>query len=224
MALAIAVRLEMWPVLRYCQWVVFAAVVVSGVKSYGLRIYYLIGLCAVLSGAVLFLQSDWQASLAASLDQAGFLLAFVLLIGLLHNGAQSSLSIKVAGSYLTALQPLPRSFSLYFGTGFMSILFNLGIISFLVPLIQRGVKNVWGDATEAIRDERSQMSSMLRGFGWGVIWSPTAIAPVILIELLPEADRKLWMVYGVWIRDFFVYGAGQFSGGRASFTRCRTRP
>jgi len=36
----------------------------------------------------------------------------------------------------------------------------------------------------------------LRGFSWAVVWSPTAVAPLVLSTLLPEAQRAPWIAAG----------------------------
>ena len=40
---------------------------------------------------------------------------------------------------------------------------------------------------------------MLRGFSWCVVWSPTAIAPIVLIEMINGVDRFVWSIYGIMI-------------------------
>ena len=56
--------------------------------------------------------------------------------------------------------------------------------------------------------ERRQVSALLRGFAWCVIWSPTAVAPLALMELIPGVDRKLWILLGaVLFLLFMILGA-----------------
>ncbi len=77
------------------------------------------------------------------------------------------------------------------------MLFNLGTIAFLVPLVQRGIAvSTPGDTLNAVR-ERRQISALQRGFAWSVVWSPTAIAPLVVMELIPDISRLRWSLFGI---------------------------
>jgi hypothetical protein len=67
----------------------------------GLRESYLITLCASLTALMVWLADDQAGNIAASLDQAGFLMVFILLTGLLHEAASTSPSVSACGEYLT---------------------------------------------------------------------------------------------------------------------------
>ncbi|MEQ8355915.1 MAG: hypothetical protein RH942_10300 [Kiloniellaceae bacterium] len=177
----------------------FLTTVVS-VRALGLREAYLLTLCAGLTFLIYVLHPHPAAVIQAALAQASFLMAFILLLGLLHEAASTSPAVARCGEYLTKQPPGRRYYALNFGTAAMAVLFNIGVVSLLVPLIQRGIESATpGDSRNPLR-ERRQVSAMLRGFAWCVIWSPTAIAPLALMELIPGTDRRLWIVMG-----FFVY-------------------
>jgi hypothetical protein len=173
--------------------------VLAAVGDLGLREKYLLTLCAALTILSLQLHPDPQAVIRAGLDQASFLMAFILLLNLLHEAASTSTSVARCGDYLTKQPPGRRYYALNFGSAIMAVLFNIGVVSFLVPLIQRGIESATpGDARNPIR-ERRQISAMLRGFAWCVIWSPTAIAPLALMELIPGTNRQIWILIGFCI-------------------------
>ncbi len=172
---------------------------VAAVRDYGLREKYLLSLCAVLTLMAAWLHPAPATVLLSGLDQASFLMAFLLLLNLLHEAASTSPAVARCGDYLTKQPPRRRYYALNAGSAVMAVLFNVGVVSFLVPLIQRGIQSATpGDALNPIR-ERRQVSAMLRGFAWCVIWSPTAIAPLALMELIPGTNRQLWILIGACI-------------------------
>ena len=161
----------------------------------GLREIYLLVICSGLTAVAYFgLQMPWSV-FEAAINQAVFLMAFLLLLALLHETAVTSPAVQACGQYLTRQPPARRYFAVFGGTNFMSILFNLGIISLLTPLIRKGVETEPPDIA-AIREQR-QLTAMLRGFSWGVVWSPTAIAPLAVLELIDGISRELWTAYGL---------------------------
>lgn len=175
------------------------AVVPLAAPRLGFREAYLLTLCAVLS-LILYLGHDHpEAAIEVGLDQATFLMAFILLLSLVQEAASSSRSVAETGMWLTRQPPGRRFLSLYGGTNLMGVLFNLGVVSLLAPLIRRGVEeSAPGDPLNPIR-ERRQLNAMLRGFAWCVVWSPTAIAPLALLDLIDGIDRGRWLVLGFGI-------------------------
>ena len=122
-------------------------------------------------------------------------MAFLLLLALLHEAAVTSTAVANCGQFLTSQPPAKRYFAVFGGSNIMSVLFNLGIISLLTPLIRKGVEKEQTEVAD-IR-ERRQLTSMLRGFSWSVVWSPTAIAPLAVLELIDGISREWWSIYGL---------------------------
>ncbi|MEM6678257.1 MAG: hypothetical protein AAF675_10330 [Pseudomonadota bacterium] len=174
------------------------SVVAIAAPRFSLREVYLLTVCSALSAGVVWVSDTPGAVLAGALDQAAFLMAFILLIGLLQQAASTSEAIRTCGIYLTRQPPGRRYLSVFLGTHFMAQLFNLGVVSLLTPLIRRGSAAGAEDDLGPIR-ERRQLGAMLRGFAWGVVWSPTAVAPLVLATLLPEAERLPWIAAGAVI-------------------------
>ena len=182
--------------IQVAAWGITALVVLTAAPRLGLREVYMLSLCAALSGLLIHRFDDPWPELGPALSQASFLMAFVTLLGLLHEAAGTSPSITALGRYLSRQPAGRRFYALFAGTGAMSVLFNLGVVSFLVPLIQRGIHTAAPDDPLNPIRERRQVSALLRGFAWAVIWSPTAVAPLALMELIPDVDRKLWILIG----------------------------
>ncbi|MBB94975.1 MAG: hypothetical protein CML68_10280 [Rhodobacteraceae bacterium] len=208
MAIEVLARMTESAEVQVVAWLALAAVLAGALTRIGVREVYLLSLCGVLSLAVMWTSPTPGADLGAALTQASFLMAFVLLLGLLHEAAATSPSIEALGRYLSRQPAGRRFYALFGGTGIMAVLFNIGVVSFLVPLIQRGIRtSAPDDPLNPIR-ERRQVSALLRGFAWCVIWSPTAVAPLALMELIPGVDRKLWILLGaVLFLLFMILGA-----------------
>src|SRR3546814_8172124 len=80
---------------------------------------------------------------------------------------------------VTQQPPQWRFLAVFLGSHFFSVLINLGSLSLLAPIIQRGVR---GDKLKreeldeiALVRERRQLSALLRGFAWFLVWAPTAV-------------------------------------------------
>ncbi|MGH1329330.1 MAG: hypothetical protein ACRBBK_00470 [Paracoccaceae bacterium] len=183
--------------LQHLGWIAMGAVVVLTVPRFGAREAYLLSVCAVLCLLIWWHDRLSLGQIGRALDQASFLMSFILLLSLLHEAAATSPSVEALGKTLTRQPPGRRYYALNTGTAALSILFNLGVVSFLVPLIQRGIAtSTPKDPLNPLR-ERRQISAMLRGFAWMVIWSPTAMAPLALMELIPGIDRQRWTLIGI---------------------------
>lgn len=182
--------------LQHVAWVLVLTVVVLAGRQLSLREVYLLCASAGLAVLVVLTQPNPATILAGAMDQAVFLMAFILLLGLLQATARSSPSVGVLGEYLTRQPPGRRYLALSGGTSLLAVLFNLGVVSFLVPLIQQGIHRAGAeDGLNPVR-ERRQISALLRGFAWSVTWSPTAFAPLIVAELMPGVERTAWIGYG----------------------------
>lgn len=211
---------------------VMLAVIVLALRRLTLREVYLIGASAVLSALVMMTQPDPTTLLQGALDQGTFLMAFIILLSMLQATATRSPSVAIVGEYLTRQPPGRRYLALNGGTSFLAVLFNVGVVSFLVPLIQRGIHRAApGDPLNSIREQR-QISALLRGFAWSVTWSPTAFAPLIVADLLPGVERGAWIGYGFalfvclmfvgWLEDRVKFRRYQPKGVRTLMAFPRT--
>ena len=182
-----------WTPFRIMAFVSMVAVVPLSAHRLGIREAYLLTLCVTLTTLIVWLHPEPLAAAYTALDQAAFLMAFILLVGLMQQAAMTSQAILECGMFLTKQRAGRRYFALFGGTHIMTQLFNLGVVSLLAPLIRRGTEGA--DALNPLR-ERRQLNAMLRGFAWGVVWSPTAVAPLVLATLLPDAKRGPWIAAG----------------------------
>lgn len=174
------------------------AVVLLACHRFGLREFYLMALCGSLTALAVWRSDDAGPVLLTAIDQAAFLMAFIPLIGLIEQAAKTSDAVKAAGLYLIRQPPGRRWIALASGTHVMAQLFNIGMVSLLTPLVMRGAEGEADPRLAEIRRRRG-VSALLRGFSWAVVWSPTAVAPLVLSTLLPEARRGPWMAAGLVI-------------------------
>ncbi len=165
-------------------------------KNVKFREAYLLSICFLLTIYSIYILNLPLEVFRSAISQATFLMGFLLFLALLNEAALNSNSVKKCGSYLTNQPANKRYFSIFIGTNLMAILFNLGVISLLSPLIKKDVK---GNEEKIEVIEKRQVISMLRGFSWCAVWSPTAIAPIVLIELINGVDRLKWSIYGLLI-------------------------
>jgi len=207
-----------WP-FRIAAFGAMLAVVPLSMHRLGLREAYLLTLCATLTGLIVRFHPDPVEAAYTAMEQAAFLMAFILLIGLIQQAAMTSRAILDCGTYLTRQPPGRRYLAVFGGTHMMAHLFNLGVVSLLAPLIKRGTEG--GDPLNPLREHR-QINAMLRGFSWSVIWSPTAVAPLVLSTLLPGAERGPWIAAGMVIA--FVAMLAGWLEDRWEWRRYKSRP
>ena len=194
-----------WPYAREVAWSAMGLTCLLSLRSLGFREYYLLAFATTIVGLVVKFSSEPLAAIASALDQATFLMVFIFLLGMLHEAASTSPSISACGEYLTRQPAGRRYFALNAGTANLAVLFNVGVLSFLVPLIQQGIERATpGDALNPVR-ERRQISALLRGFAWAVIWSPTAVAPLAVAELIPGTNRGIWTLYGLILFTIILF-------------------
>lgn len=217
----LASRLTGSEALQIATLAMVALTILAYVPRFGLRETYLALLSAVLGGTILIHVQHPVAVLLQAGSQAAFFMAFIVLVGMLYTAAQTSPAIVETGRYITRQPPGRRYVALNSGTAFLAILFNIGVVSFLLPLIQRGIRETTpDDALNPLR-ERRQVSAALRGFAWCVLWSPTAVAPLALLHLIPGVDRGVWMFWGALI--FLGAMAVGWAEDRYTFRKHRPR-
>ena len=181
---------------RWAAHLAMGAVLLTSWRRFGLREVYLLSLCAVLAVLLWHYDPAPGATARIALDQAVFLMAFLFLISLIQEGAMTSRSVEQVGLYLSQ-QPGGRRYTgLYIGTNLMGVVFNLGTMSLLAPLIRRAELSGPDNALTPVRARR-QYCAVLRGFAWSVVWSPTAISPLVLLTLIDGIERWRWIALGL---------------------------
>lgn len=141
------------------------------------------------------------ADVLFALDRAAFFAAFIYLVTLLKEAAERSPSVLELGIFITNQPPGRRYYALAFGGHATGILLNFGAISLLSPLVQRGARSRGTDTPElrqmAQNLEQQQISAIIRGFTWMVLWSPASLAQVVLFTSVPDADMRITVPLGI---------------------------
>ena len=167
---------------------------------FGLRERYLLALAVAATIAAFLLSEDAECLIATALAQAGYLAAFMVLLGLLRDGAATSNSVLALGRYLTRRPPGQRYLAIAAGGHALGFILNFGALSLLGPLIQRGIDA--GRAAEprlaAVR-QRRQMSALARGFSWIIVWAPTAVTQALVVRVVVGAEPGRVALYGAGI-------------------------
>ena len=183
-------------VLTQASYVMSGVIILAGLNQIKWRETYLLG-CSFLLIVALFMFTEQPFdALMKGVAQASFLMAFMGLLSLLYEAAMTSSSVTDCGRYLTSQRAGKRYIAIFSGTNLMAVLFNLGILTILSPLIQKGLSAEAENKQITALKEKRQLSAMVTGFAWCVVWSPTAIAPLALYELIGGIDRKIWTMYG----------------------------
>ena len=171
----------------------------SVLHRFGLREWALLALASLLAfglwhkGAV--------AAITFALAQGAFFAGFILMMMLLREAAQTSVSVLKVGAWITQQPPGRRYFSNWGAGQLAGILLNFGAISLLAPLIQRGVRaapmETEADRARALIRERRQLSALVRGFAPVITWAPTTLTQVIILGSVPGLDPRLAVAYGL---------------------------
>ncbi len=179
------------------------ALPVAGWRSMMLREVYLLAVSFALLGLVAAFREDAVFLISTGLHRAAYLASFILLMGFLRDGAVTSPSILACGRFITRQPPKRRFVAVFGGSHFLSVMINLGSMSLLGPIIQRGVRGddrafADLDPIDRVR-ERRQLSAALRGFSWFLVWAPTAVTQAVLPTLIPGIDPLRLIALGMTI-------------------------
>lgn len=178
--------------------IAFVILTLSLTPSFKLREWSLVSFAVLLTIGLWEKESGREVFLA--LDRAAFFATFIYLVTLLKEAAQGSPSVLKLGIYLTQQPPKQRYYSLAFGGHLLGILLNFGAVSLLTPLIQRGARGEGETVNSPARVkclERQQISAMIRGFSWMIMWSPTALTQAVLFTSFPGANLAVVIPLGI---------------------------
>ena len=171
------------------------------IPRFGFREWGLGGMALLLAVGVLVEDKGGNAFNHA-LDRAAFFGSFIYLITLLKEAAIRSPSILKLGHYLTNQPPGRRYYATAIGGHFMGVLLNFGAVSLLAPLIQRGARadpilTEQDERRAQIREQR-QISALIRGFSWMILWAPTSLTQAVLLTTLPGIDLATIISLGLF--------------------------
>lgn len=173
-----------WPldILGQASGAVFCLLCLTGLRTASIREFALLFMAGALA-FMLWYRGETEV-LWAALDLAAFFAAFIVLITLMREAAALSGSILSVGRFLTSQPPGKRYYATALGGHFLGIFLNFGAVSLMAPLIQKSVIRTDGTPDENL--ERRQISALMRGFSWILLWAPTTLAQGVLLTLFPD--------------------------------------
>ena len=172
----------------------FLALCLVGLRTSSIREKLLFAASVALSG-LLFWQGDGWDTFWVALDLAAFFAAFILLLTALQIAANRSQSVLDVGRYLIRQPASGRYIATAGGGHFLGVFLNFAAISLMAPLIQNAAKGPDGQVDTAL--ERRQISALLRGFAWILLWAPTTLTQAVLMTLFTEVSYPLLIGLGV---------------------------
>ncbi len=165
-----------------------------------LRRVALLLFCLVVLGGLLALASD-PAVLLSAADNMTRLTALIVTVILLSAVLGRSRDLDRISTSLFAGRPLPRYYSLTFGTAFLSVPLNFGSVGVVATLIGGRIER-HGDSAVT----RNAARAALRGFGASPICSPLSISVVITLTFLPGLHG--WQLIGLSLPLAVLYLLG----------------
>ncbi len=150
---------------------------------------------AAIGLAIVLARAGATETILAGLDLAAYFAAFILLLTALKISADRSTSVLNVGRYLIRQPANTRFMATATGGHILGVFLNFGAISLMAPLIQNAAKN--DDGTVDTQMERRQLSALLRGFAWILLWAPTTLAQAVLLTLFTEIDLGKIIVVGL---------------------------
>lgn len=188
------------------------ALVVGGPRM-GRRELLLLSVSLASAAAVALTVPDPFPKIWEAAHRASYLCAFMLLLAILRDGAQSSRDVEACGAWLTRQPPSRRYGAIAVGSHVLFPLINIGTLSLLAPLIRAGLRDAAaaGDDPEALAaKERRQHTAQMRGWACGIIWAPTTVTQAVLTSLFPGADPALVLGGGIgWAALVLALGMGE---------------
>lgn len=163
----------------------FIALCLFGLQASTIREVLLLG-AAIILGTIMWRVPESHAALLSAIDLAAYFAAFIALLTALKIAAERSQSVLAVGRYLIR-QPSGRRFvATALGGHVLGVFLNFAAVSLMAPLIQSATKNADGTTDHDL--ERRQMSALLRGFAWILLWAPTTLSQAVLLTLFTEIN------------------------------------
>ncbi len=189
----------------YAAWTATLFYLIAAADKFGARERILLTLC-IGAAVALAWRGDWS-DLGKALNQAVFLAGFISMMSLLREAAARSPAVLTCGVYLTMQPPKTRYLTTHLGGHGLGALVNFGAISLLAPLIQRGVAASNAPPDIALIRERRQISALIRGFSWIIVWSPTAVTQALLATVVTNVEPHRLLLYGL-LTSALMLGVG----------------
>ena len=183
----------------------FVLLCMFGLPVCSLREKILLSATVVL-GLCLLAQTGSPRILAEAIDLAAFFGVFIAMLTVMKEAATRSRSVAEVGIYLTSQPPGRRFYSVAIGAHILGAFLNFSAVSLISPLIQKGAK---ASTSEPSKDlERRQLSALIRGFSWILLWAPTTLTQAVLLSLFADINYTRLITLGL-ISSLLMIGIGR---------------
>jgi hypothetical protein len=174
--------------------ILFGVLCLCGLRTGTIRELLLLTFALILT-ALLLRTPDGRSILPEAIDLAAYFAAFIALLTALKIAAERSRSVLSVGKYLIRQPPGRRFLATASGGHILGIFLNFGAVSLMAPLIQNATKHPDGTIDQDL--ERRQMSALLRGFAWILLWAPTTLTQAVLLTLFTSVDLTKIIFVGI---------------------------
>ena len=154
----------------------------------------------------IYWNESWQATLAAGVSTAAFIVVFFAALTTLKFAAETSPSIQNCGRFLSQQPPGRRYAALTVGGQLFGLLLNYGSISLLGSMT---MVNASMERNEEVRNHRVRrmLLAIQRGFISTLPWSPLSFAVAIPTALIPGTSWALTVFPGL-VNGAIIAGMG----------------
>lgn len=174
--------------------VLFVVLCLLGLRTSTIRELLLL-IAALALSILLWRTPEGRAVLPIALNLAAYFAAFIALLTALTIPAERSHAVRALGQYLIH-QPSGRRFvATATGGHVLGVFLNFAAVSLMAPLIQTATQRADGTINQDL--ERRQMSALLRGFAWILLWAPTTLSQAVLLTLFTEINQGKIIVVGI---------------------------
>ncbi len=169
-----------WVWLALVSRVAFVGLCIVWLRAMGIREATLMLVSIVLSVVV------WRAggTFSSALDLAAFFGTFIATLTAMRDVAARSGAVVTVGHYLTNQTAGRRFYATAIGGHLLGVFLNFGAISLMSPLIQKSA--VHADGSKYADMERRQLSALIRGFSWVLLWAPTTLSQAVLFTIFTD--------------------------------------
>lgn len=129
-----------------------------------------------------------RAAIGASLDLATFFAVFIAALTSIRDIAARSGSVQAVGRFLTGQPSGRRFYATALGGHVLGIFLNFGAVSLMAPMVQKSAEGPGGLKNPDL--ERRQISALIRGFAWVILWAPTTLTQALLLTIFTEVSWR----------------------------------
>lgn len=172
----------------------FLVLCIVGLPACSLREKILLGASITLA-AFAMLKPEPLHILAEAIDLAAFFGVFIAMLTVMKEAATRSRAVADVGIYLTSQPPGRRYYSVAVGSHILGAFLNFSAVSLISPLIQKGAKASTTDSSKDL--ERRQLSALIRGFSWILLWAPTTLSQAVLLSLFVDINYSRLIILGL---------------------------